>query len=136
MIGVIIAMIAQGAKDFLGTFLVVAESRNARRMAGVMASLSALAVIAVTIFGAGTVLKHGWTLHSILVMVAIAAAAFFGTQTWTMLAAKYTPDTEEDSERQTIQSHTETLNDHEMRLAALEAQRLCTTQHKEQQQHG
>lgn len=75
-------------KDALGTFLVIAEARGRSVLAGAMDALGDIAVVLVTLFGAGEIITHGWTLHTAEVLVVIVVTSFFGTLFWTRIGSR------------------------------------------------
>lgn len=89
MLGITLACAAMALKDLLLTFLTVAEAQGRAILAGLLDASSDLATILVTIAGAGLVIQHGWTLHSIAVLAAMMITSFLGTALWTRLAARW-----------------------------------------------
>jgi hypothetical protein len=47
--------------------------------------------IFVVVYGAGEVVVHGWTPHTIAVVVALGITSFFGTALWTHIGRKISP---------------------------------------------
>ena len=71
-----VAMIVQ---DVLGTLMTIAENRHRPWLAGLLDSGMWLAGLLTTLWGAGTVITHGWTPHAIAIVVTITAANVVGT---------------------------------------------------------
>lgn len=92
MITLVLAAVAMALKDALGTLLVVAEARGRGMLAGAMDATGDLATILVTLAGAGAVILHGWTLHTILLLSVMTVTSFFGTWFWTRQASRLMPD--------------------------------------------
>ena len=89
---ILLACASMACRDCLGTFLTVAEARGRAVLAGVMDALGDLAMIAVTVLGAGPVIEHGVTAHSVLLIVCICVTSFAGTVLWTSLARRIQPN--------------------------------------------
>jgi hypothetical protein len=79
------------ARDAVGTFLTVAEARGRGRLAGMLDALGDLAGIAVTVVGAGSVIRDGVTGHTVGVVGSMLVVSMFGTWLWTSLAWKWLP---------------------------------------------
>lgn len=77
------AALSMAAKDAFGTLLVIAESRGKALLAGVLDAGGDLALVAVTVCGAGQVIEHGLDGQSIAVLAVIMATSFAGTMFWT-----------------------------------------------------
>jgi len=75
-------------KDMLGTLLVIAEARGRAVLAGALDAASDLAMILVTLAGAGEVIVHGWTVHTASLLAAMMVTSFFGTLYWTRVGQK------------------------------------------------
>lgn len=88
MLTLLLACVSMTLQDLLGTFLTIAETRGRAVLAGAMDAGGDLAKQFVTIFAAGTVIKHGWTTHSMLILAAVMATSFFGTTVWTRLGQR------------------------------------------------
>lgn len=88
MLSLLFAALAMALKDALGTLLVIAEAKGKAVFAGAMDAGGDIAAVLVTLFGAGEVILHGWSLHSIEVLVVIAITSFFGTIFWTRVGSK------------------------------------------------
>ena len=88
MIRILFAILSMAFADACSTFLTIASNRGRTWLAGSMDALRGLGGIFLTIFGAGEVIKHGWTTHTILVIVFITLTSFFGTALWTRLGQK------------------------------------------------
>jgi hypothetical protein len=78
-------------KDAVGVLLVVAESRGRYWTAALFDALSDIATVGVTIYGAGTVLIDGWTLHTFAVLAAMMVTSFAGTAFWTRMSVRWMP---------------------------------------------
>jgi hypothetical protein len=76
-------------KDACGTLLVIAESRDRPFVAGGLDALGDLAAILVVLFGAGEVIVHGWSTHTIAVLAVICTVSFCGTAVWTRVGNRY-----------------------------------------------
>lgn len=85
------AAAAMALKDACGTMLVICEARNRPLLAGTFDALGDLALILVTLFGAGEVILHGWTLHTVGVIAVIVTTSFFGTALWTHIGNRCIP---------------------------------------------
>lgn len=83
MLSVLLAVLAMALKDALGVGLVVAEARGRAWLAGVFDAAGDLATILVTLAGAGAVIVHGWTLHTIAILAAMTITSLLGTAYWT-----------------------------------------------------
>lgn len=93
------ACLSMALKDFFSTMLVVAEARGRSWLAGVMDAIGDLAVIFSTVYGAGFVIKHGWTINAVLIVAAMTVVSFFGTTLWTKVSCKvvgFTPHKNEE----------------------------------------
>ena len=85
------AILAMALKDSLSVGLVVAESKNRAFVAGVLDAGLDIAQIMVTLVGAGTIIVHGWTPHSFVILAVICLTSFFGTIVWTKLSHRLMP---------------------------------------------
>lgn len=83
------AALAMACKDALSVGLVVAESKNRAVTAGVLDAGLDLASIMVTLAGAGAIILHGWTLHTLAILGTIMTVSFFGTIVWTRLSHRW-----------------------------------------------
>jgi hypothetical protein len=88
VLALVLACAAMALKDSLGVGLVVAEARGRAWLAGVLDALSDLAIILVTLAGAGAVIVHGWTLRTGVILAAMMLTSFLGTAAWTRLARR------------------------------------------------
>ena len=86
------AALSMALKDGCGTMLVICEARDRPLLAGMFDALGDLALILVTLFGAGEVILHGWTPHTIGVIATIVTVSFFGTALWTHVGNRCLPD--------------------------------------------
>lgn len=91
MLSVLLACLAMTARDALGTGLTVSEAHNRAVLAGFFDAAGDLAMIAVTVLGAGVVLEHGLNGHAIVVLSAMTITSFFGTLGYTKLANRMMP---------------------------------------------
>jgi hypothetical protein len=82
-------------QDFLGTFLVVAESRGRATLAGVLDATGDLVKYALTTLIAWAFLRNG---DGIITLCAAATTSFFSTRAATSLAAKLLPSTSTPNE--------------------------------------
>jgi hypothetical protein len=87
------AALAMAAKDAFGTLLVIAEARGRTWLAGALDAAGDIAQVAAMVFGAGTVIVHGWDAHSIEILATMMAVSFFGTAFWTQLGRRIMPAT-------------------------------------------
>lgn len=85
--------LAMAAKDALGTLLVVAEARGRTWLAGAFDAAGDIAQVAAMVFGAGTVIVHGWDAHSFEVLAVMMVVSFFGTALWTRVGQRIQPVT-------------------------------------------
>lgn len=88
MLTLLAAALAMAARDCLGTFLVVAESRGRPWLAGFLDAAGDLAGIAVTVLGAGQMLLHGLTGRTLALLAVILTTSLLGTALWTRLAQR------------------------------------------------
>jgi hypothetical protein len=86
MLAVLLACASMAVKDALGTCLVVCEARGRGMLAGALDAGGDLATILVTLAGAGAVITHGWTTHTVLLLAAMTITSFLGTWFWTEFA--------------------------------------------------
>lgn len=91
MLIILLACLAMTCRDALATGLTVAEAHNRAVLAGTFDASCDLASIAVTVFGAGQVLKHGITPHTVILLAGMTVTSFFGTLCYTKLANKIMP---------------------------------------------
>ena len=92
MVGLLLACLSMAAQDGLGVFLVVAETRGRAVLAGGLDAAGDLARQLVTVYAAGTVIKDGWTPHSMIIMAAVMVTSFVGTTIDTRLARRVKAD--------------------------------------------
>lgn len=78
---ILLACIGMLLRDGLGTLLVVAEARGRALLASIL----------VTIFGAGEVIQHGWTTHTVILIAAMTTTSLLGTTQFTKLSQRITP---------------------------------------------
>jgi hypothetical protein len=83
MVSILLACAAMAVKDALGTLLVVAEARGRSWLAGFLDAAGDLAFVLVTLAGAGAVILHGWTAHTVLLLAAMMLTSLLGTAMWT-----------------------------------------------------
>lgn len=76
-------------KDALGTLLVIAEAHGKSILAGAFDAGGDLAFVLVTLFGAGEIITHGWTWHTLEVLVVLMVTSFFGTIFWTKMGSRW-----------------------------------------------
>ncbi len=86
------AALSMCAKDGAGTLLVIAEARGRSVLAGALDALGDLALIAVTVTGAGQIIEHGVTGRSIAVVAVIVFVSFWGTLFWTRVGTRLMPE--------------------------------------------
>jgi hypothetical protein len=85
------AALSMAARDALGCLLTISEARGRAVLAGTLDAALDGATIFVTIFGAGEIIVHGWTLKSIEILLVIMFTSFWGTLFWTKVGAKLIP---------------------------------------------
>ena len=88
MLQILLAMVSMALRDACGTFMVIAEERGRKWMAGVLNALGDLAVVLTTLYGVGSVIQKGWTTHALLVISAMMVVSFFGNAAWTQLGQR------------------------------------------------
>lgn len=88
MLQIILACVGMAARDCLGTLLVIAEARGRAVMAGALDATGDLASILVTVVGAGEVITHGLTPHTIILLAAMTVTSFVGTTIFTKLGQR------------------------------------------------
>lgn len=91
MVAIVLAVVSMAVRDCLGTFLTIAEARGRAVLAGACDALGDLASIAVTVVGAGTVITHGLSAHSLLVIAAMTITSFVGTLYWVRVGTHLMP---------------------------------------------
>ena len=92
MLAILLACGAMALKDMLGTFLVIAEARGRAVLAGALDAAGDLALILVTLAGAGAVIVHGWTVHTMIILAAMMATSFVGTLFWVRMGTRWMPE--------------------------------------------
>jgi hypothetical protein len=85
----LIAILAMGLKDSIGTMLVIAEAHNRYVLAGALAALADLAGIFVTLAGAGVIITHGWSVRTAGILGVMMCASFAGTLFWTWFGNRF-----------------------------------------------
>lgn len=91
LLSFVLAGVGMALRDMFGTFLVVAEARGRANLAGWCDALGDGATVLTTTYGAGEVVLHGWTPHTIGVVLTIMVVSYVGTRFWTRLSRKITP---------------------------------------------
>ena len=91
MIAVLLAAASMAVRDCLGTLLTVAEARGRSWLAATFDALGDIATVGVTVYGAGTVLVHGWTGHTFTVLGVMMFTSFAGTAFWNRMATRWMP---------------------------------------------
>ena len=86
------ACLSMAAKDATGVLMTVAENRGRGHLAGLLDAGNDGAVILTTLFGAGQVVIHGWTLLSLATIAVIMATSYAGTRFWTHVSRQLLPD--------------------------------------------
>jgi hypothetical protein len=86
------ACLSMAAKDATGTLMNVAENRGRGHLAGLLDAGNDGAVVLTTLFGAGQVVLHGWTLLSLATIAVIMATSYCGTRFWTQASRRLLPD--------------------------------------------
>jgi hypothetical protein len=92
MIEIMLACVAMACKDAIYTGLVVSQARGYAVASGAFDALGDLASILVTLAGAGVIIVHGWTVHTVTVLAAMCVTSFFGTIVWTRTATRWMPN--------------------------------------------
>jgi hypothetical protein len=92
MLALLWAALSMAAKDLLATLLTIAESRGRALLAASFDASNDIAALFVTVYGAGEVVLHGYTLHTISLIAVIAVTSFVGTYYWTRLGKRLMPD--------------------------------------------
>lgn len=87
----VLAAVGMALRDAFGTFLTVAEARGRANLAGVCDALGDGASILTITYGAGEVVVHGWTAHTVGIVATIMLVSFVGTRLWTRLSRRITP---------------------------------------------
>src|SRR5215831_18017115 len=77
MTAILLAMLSAAAKDAFGVLSTIAMARGRALISGFLDVGFEAAFIFTAAFGAGPVIKHGLTPHSLAVIAAIHATAFF-----------------------------------------------------------
>lgn len=86
---ILLAVVAMALTDAFGTFLTVAEARGRAILAGACdAAGDVTGKFLLPVYGAGVVIKHGWTPHAILTVGCVMGVSFLGTAYWTRLARR------------------------------------------------
>ena len=88
MAAILLAMLSVAAKDAFGVFSTIAMARGRAVISGGLDVGYEAAFIFTAAFGAGPVIKNGLTPHSLAVIVAILATAFFTATVSTRLGNK------------------------------------------------
>lgn len=85
------AALSMAGKDAFGTLLVIAEARGRAVLAGLLDAASDVAQVLVVLFGAGQIITHGWTWHTLGVLAVICTTSFVGTLFWTRVGTRLMP---------------------------------------------
>lgn len=94
MITLLLACACMALTDCFGTFLTVAEARGRAWLAGACDALGdATGRFLLPVYGAGVVIKHGWTPDAVLILCCVMAVSFVGTAFWTRLSRRITDQT-------------------------------------------
>lgn len=88
MLDIVAACGSMVLRDGVGTLLTVAEARGRALLAGVLDALGDLAGIAVTVFGAGAIITHGFTAHTAVLITAMCLTSLVGTTGFTTLSRR------------------------------------------------
>ena len=92
MLQILAACVAMFFRDGIGTLLTLAEARGRATLAGALDALGDLATIAVTVLGAGAVIKGGITPYTITLVAAMVLTSFAGTTLWVRLGTRWMPE--------------------------------------------
>lgn len=88
MLSILAACASMAVKDALGTLLVIAEARGRSMLAGALDAGGDIATVLVTFFGAGALIEHGLTAHTVLLLAAMMLTSFCGTALWTRVGRR------------------------------------------------
>ena len=88
MTAILVAMLSVAAKDAFGVLSTIAMARGRALISGGLDVGYEAAFIFTAAFGAGPVIKNGLTPHSLVVIVAILATAFFTATISTRFGSK------------------------------------------------
>jgi Kef-type K+ transport system membrane component KefB len=95
MIQVLLGVIAMASQDGIGTFLSLAQNRDKEQLAGVLAVVSDLTTIFVTVVGAGSILKNGWSATTIATITAMMVTSYVTKRLTTKWANKLSGGTQD-----------------------------------------
>jgi hypothetical protein len=98
----LIACVGMMFKDILGTGLMLAESRVRIWLAAAFDAGSDWANFVVTAYAATPLYVHGWTVHTVGVLVAVSGTSFFGTALWTYAGDRLIPKGNQSKRRQRL----------------------------------
>ena len=88
MTAILVAMLSVAAKDAFGVLSTIAMARGRALISGGLDVGYEAAFIFTAAFGAGPVIKNGLTPHSLVVIIAILATAFFTATISTRFGSK------------------------------------------------
>lgn len=80
--------LAMAFKDSFGVLMTVAEAKGRDRLAGLFDALEDAAVFFTTIYGAGSAIKYGWTLHAVETLGVMMLVSYIGTRYWTRVSRR------------------------------------------------
>ena len=92
MLEILAACVAMACKDAIYTGLTVAQAHGRSLAAGAFDALGDIASIIVTLAGAGIIIVHGWSAHTVTVLAAMCVTSFCGTVFWVKIATRLMPD--------------------------------------------
>lgn len=98
MLEILAACGAMAVRDALGTLNTIAQARGRAWMAGTLDAFLDLASILVTLAGAGVVIQHGWSGHTVLIISTMMLTSFLGTAFWTWVGDKWTEEKDDVGE--------------------------------------
>lgn len=88
MLTILLACVSMAFKDMLGTFLTVAESRGRSWLAGALDAGYDIASLLTYGVAGVEVVKHGFSITSVVTLTALSLTSFFGTALWTKLGQR------------------------------------------------
>ena len=91
MIVALAAAIAMIVQDVLATLMTMAENRQHPWWAGLLDAGMWLTGLLTTVWGAGSVILHGWTARTLVIVGAITAANILGTALGVALGDRLMP---------------------------------------------
>ena len=99
MTAILVAMLSVAAKDAFGVLSTIAMARGRALISGGLDVGYEAAFIFTAAFGAGPVIKNGLTPHSLVVIIAILATAFFTATISTRFGSKMRSENDRPTSR-------------------------------------